>query len=141
LPVACCLLPVACCLLPVACCLLPVACCLLPVACCRSVAKNAVGIFCVEFCGIKLKLAKFRLIGIILPYIYCHNKGKKGLFLGKIGGNADAYCVGGLASRKPEKNKGSKKATLKTFILLLFLFLLKHKKNKFPVPWMARRDE
>jgi hypothetical protein len=32
---------------------------------------------------------------------------------------AGAYCAGGLASRKPEKNKGRKIATLKTLILLL----------------------
>jgi hypothetical protein len=121
--------------LPVACCLLPVACCLLP----RSVAKNAEGIFCVEFCGFLLKLAKFRLIGIILPYTYCHNKGKNALFWVKTGGNASAYCAGGLASRKPEKNKGNKIATLKTLILLLY-FLYSFW-SKTPAPRMARSDE
>jgi hypothetical protein len=38
-------------------------------------------------------------------------------------GNASPYGAGGLASRKPENNKGSKKATLKTLFLLLSFIL------------------
>ena len=49
--------------------------------------------------------------------------------------NASAYCAGGLASRKPEKNKGSKKATLKTFYSFFFFrFFLPHITNEVPVP-------
>jgi len=44
-------------------------------------------------------------------------------FFDKIGENASPYGAGGLASRKPEKNKCSKKATLKTFFLLLLYSL------------------
>jgi hypothetical protein len=36
--------------------------------------------------------------------------------------NASLYGAGELASRKPEKNKSRKKATLKTLILFLLLF-------------------
>ena len=49
--------------------------------------------------------------------------------------NASPYGAGGLASRKPEKNKGSKKATLKTFYSFFFFrFFLPHITNEVPVP-------
>jgi hypothetical protein len=52
-----------------------------------------------------------------------------------LGGNASAYCAGGLASRKPQKNKGSKKATLKIlYSFFFFRFFLPHITNEPTVP-------
>jgi hypothetical protein len=49
--------------------------------------------------------------------------------------NASPNGAGGLASRKPEKNKGSKKADLKTFYSFFFFrFFFPHFRNKVPVP-------
>jgi len=38
--------------------------------------------------------------------------------------NASPYGAGGLASSKPEENKGSKKADFKTLFFILLSFLL-----------------
>jgi hypothetical protein len=60
----------------------------------------------------------------VTSILYKSNKKtvKTPFFRGKKGENASAYCAGGLASRKPEKNKGRKIATLKTLILLSSYF-------------------
>ena len=76
---------------------------------------------------------------ILLTYIfYCYHDRKTH----KQRINASPYGAGGLASRKPEKNKGIKKPILKHYLFSSsFIYSFPILLNETPAPRMARRDE